>query len=108
MLSHKLNLKMKSPTDKAGKGNFKSFNHATGQGKVHGEAGREAVSRKSTESRKRKRPQNPVKKQAQGGKMHHLQLIENDYFSSDDKAGSHLRNLTQKAAHSNHGGLGPW
>ena len=41
-------------------------------------------------------------------KPHHLKLVENDYFSQEDKHISNLRNLTQKAAHQYQGGLGPW
>lgn len=36
-----------------------------------------------------------------------LQLVDNDYFSLDDKHVSHLRNLTQKAMQSHPGGA-PW
>lgn len=40
----------------------------------------------------------------------HLKLLENDYFSAEDKQITHLKNLTHKAvSHQYQGGLGsPW
>ena len=78
---------------------------------------------KSNESRSRKRPgkQQIASSQPKGlgqkpggsfqkssGKLGHLVLKENDYFSSEDKHASNLRALTQKAVHHYQGGLAPW
>ena len=61
---------------------------------------------KSNESRKRKKSlgggqggnnlQKPNKSFNKGGKPYNLKLMENDYFSAEDKHINHLKNLTQK------------
>lgn len=106
--TQKLFKKLKSPTEKligAKHNNFTSFGGSGG----HWEQQHEAAGptrNKSNESRKRKKSlsgnqvggnlQKPSKSFTKGGKPPQLKLMENDYFSAEDKHINHLKNLTQK------------
>ena len=121
IIPQKLYNQLKSPTDKIQKPAFKAFQQIEQPFPQQ----QLPIERKSSESRKRKRqsqqslvgdkgnagPGGGTKNKSASfskGKPHHLKLVENDYFSSEDKQVSHLRNLTQKAHHNYPGGLGPW